>query len=165
MLGGVGLSLQSSDDRYRPKGPLKRVDPARFAVLAAVAARVVPLPGADPVAIAHTVDESIARTHDEAAVEFNQLLGLIESGLAGFLLDGRPRPFTRLSPEAQDGALMAFRDSRLVLRRAGYHALRKLCLAAHYGSDSTWAGVGYPGPPQISEPVSPTPPAANGETK
>ena len=155
-LGGAGLSLWPSDERHRPRKTLQRIEAARFAVLAQVAARVVPLVGADPIAIAHAVDESIALGPEESAADFNKLLGLLESGLAGFLLDGRPRPFTRLVGEAQDAALEAFRDSRFVLRRAGYHALRKLCVAGYYAGEATWADVGYPGPPQISAPIAET---------
>ncbi|MBK6686620.1 MAG: gluconate 2-dehydrogenase subunit 3 family protein [Deltaproteobacteria bacterium] len=138
-------------DRYQPQGNLQCLDPRTFVVLASIAARTVQDPVADPVAIAHAVDRTIALSAPEAASELRQLLNLFESGLAGLLLDGRLRPFTRLTPDRQDQVLAAWRDSRLVLRRAGYTALRKLTLAAHYASPTTWEGVGYPGPPELVE--------------
>ncbi len=138
-------------DRYPPQGNLQCLDPRTFVVLAAIAARTVQDPVADPVAIAHAVDRTLGLAAPEVAVEFVQLLNLFESGLAGLLLDGRLRPFTRLPPEQQDQVLIAWRDSRFVLRRSGYTALRKLTLAAHYASPKTWEGVGYPGPPELVE--------------
>lgn len=151
-VSGVGLSLWPALTRYRPRRALQVLDGVTFNVLAQAAARIVPADG-DPAEIAHRVDETLALGPPEAREDFGKLLKLLESGLAGLVLDGRPRPFTRLPPEKQDAALLAFRDSRLALRRSGYHALRKLCLGGYYASDSTWAAIGYPGPPQISEPV------------
>jgi hypothetical protein len=149
-VGDSALSLYRARRAMRPRRPLQVIHERRFGVLAAAAARVVTVPGADPVEIAHRVDEALARTTPEAGVEFNQLLGLLESALVGMLLDRRrPRAFTELAPSEQDAALSAFRDSRFVLRRSGYNALRKLCTGAYYGLESSWAVVGYPGPPQI----------------
>ena len=136
---------------WRPRRPLVTFDQAGFAVLVAVAARVVQAPGADPVEIAHRVDEGLARAVPELQADLRGLLRLFDNALAGLLLDGRFRPFTRLPPEAQDAVLLAWRDSRFVLRRGGYQALRKLTLAEHYGSPETWASVGYPGPPEIAQ--------------
>ena len=148
--GGLGLGLWPTRYGWRPRGPLKVLNQRQFAVLAAVAARTVRAPGADPQAIAERVDATLAFTTDEAKHDFGQLLLLFENALAGLVLDGRPRPFTRLRPEEQDAVLDAWRDSHMVLRRSGYQALRKLTLAAHYSSPSTWDSCGYAGPPQIS---------------
>jgi hypothetical protein len=148
--GGLGLGLWPSRIGWRSRGPLKVLNERQFAVLAAVAARTVRAPAADPQAIAERVDATLAFTTEEAQNDFRQLLLLFENALAGLVLDGRPRPFTRLRPEEQDAVLDAWRGSHLVLRRSGYQALRKLTLAAHYSSAETWASVGYAGPPQIS---------------
>ncbi len=75
------------------------------------------------------------------------LLGLFENALPGLLFDGAFFPFTRLSPESQDAVLEHWRDSRLALRRTGYNALRRICLAVAYGDESAWAAMGYPPPP------------------
>jgi hypothetical protein len=78
---------------------------------------------------------------------------VLESALAGMIFDGRTKPFTRLSPEAQDAVLAHWRDSRLLVRRTGYQVLRKLTCAAHYAQPTSWASVGYPGPPTLAQPT------------
>jgi hypothetical protein len=152
-LGGAGLHLVPSLVRYRPRRPLEVLDEAGFNVLGHVAACVVDAPGCDPVEVAHLIDRVLSLGAPESAADFRKLLGLLESGLAGLLLDGRPRNFSRLGREAQQAALLCFRDSRLVARRSGYHALRKLCAAAYYSREASWAAIGYPGPPQIELPT------------
>jgi hypothetical protein len=149
----VGLGLWPSRVRYTPRRALLVLDAANFNVLATAALRAVRAPGVDPIEIAHAVDTVLARGIPEAQDDFRRLLQLLENGLAGLLLDGRPRPFTWLGPEGQDAALYKFRDSAIAARRAGYHSLRRLCLSAYYVGDSTWQGIGYPGPPQISVPT------------
>lgn len=149
----TGLALFPSRKDAIPRGPLKILDPRGFAVLAAVAARAVQAPGVDPVAIAHAVDDVMARQVPEVQHDFRQLLLLFENALSGLLFDGRLRPFTRLSPEGQDAVLAAWRDSRITIRRAGYKTLVKLTQAAHYGQPACWASVGYPGPPQLATPT------------
>jgi hypothetical protein len=151
-LGGAGLHLRPVVRNHRPRGPLHVLDAGEFAVLAAAAARMVLVPGADPVTIAHGVDEALTLGPPESAADFKKLLGLIESALAGLILDGRWESFTRLDAAGQDAVLYHFRDSRLVLRRSGYQALRKLCLGAYYAGESSWSFVGYPGPPDIRLP-------------
>lgn len=151
--GSVGLLAWPSDQRLRPRRPLRALDERQFAVLAAVAARTVGAPGADPIAIAERVDAQMALAPPEARADFGKLLLLFENALAGLVFDGRARPFTRLPPEAQDRVLAHWRDSRLAVRRSGYAALRKLTQAAWYAAPEAWADVGYPGPPQLAVPT------------
>jgi hypothetical protein len=158
LLGGAllavgGLGLWPSTRRFASRRPLKLFDERRFAIVAAIAARTVHAPGADPVEIAHRVDDTLNSATPDVQGDFKQLLLLFDNALAGLVLDGHLRPFTALSGEEQDAVLLAWRDSRLVLRRGGYHALRKLTLAAHYSQPSTWSSVGYPGPPTLSVPT------------
>jgi hypothetical protein len=150
-VSGTGLALFPSRRAHVPRRPLLHLDELEFAILAAVAARVIAVPGADPVAIAHDCDAVLDLNAPESRADVKRLLRLLENGLAGLLLDARPSNFTRLDGAAQDAALYAFRDSRLVARRSGYHALKKLCAASFYSHDSTWSAIGYPGPPTIPE--------------
>jgi long-chain-alcohol oxidase len=64
--------------------------------------------------------------------------------LAGLALSG----FTRRGPHERERALLAWCDSRLTLRRAGFQALRKGLLTIAYTLPGTpaWARIGYPGP-------------------
>lgn len=149
VLGGAGLALQPGRRAFAPTRALGVLDDRGFQVMAAIAARVVTLPGVDPAAIAHGVDENLARAVPEARADLARVLGLFENALPGLLLDGRTRPFTQLDPAAQDRVLEAWRDSRLVLRRGAYHALRKLCLGTAYADPAAWRAVHYPGPPLL----------------
>jgi long-chain-alcohol oxidase len=56
--------------------------------------------------------------------------------------------FTRLRGERRERALLAWCDSRLALRRAGFQALRKGLLTIAYTQPGTpaWERIGYPGP-------------------
>lgn len=152
-VGGVGLGLRSTVTRA-PRRPLKTLDERQFSVLAAVADRVMPgdgdeLPSAWALEVPEKVDGVLATVHPADAAEMGQLLLLLESALAGFVLDGRPRTFTASSPEQQDAALGDWRASRIGVRRTGFRALQKTILAAYYGSPETWEAVGYPGPPDF----------------
>jgi len=145
-LGGVGLGLWPGQEIAAPLRSLKILEPKAFQVLVAAATRIVVAPGADPVQIAHTVDESLTYAVPEAKKDFNGLLLLLENALAGLVLDGRPVPFTRVGGEAQDEVLLAWRDSALTVRRCGYHALRKICLAAHWSQEASFASLPYAPP-------------------
>jgi hypothetical protein len=88
----------------------------------------------------------LRRAPPEAQTDFNRLLALFENALPGLLLDGRALPFTRLSAASQDRVLRSWRDSRLALRRSGYHALRTICIATAYADESTWPAIAYAPP-------------------
>jgi hypothetical protein len=152
-VGGTGLALWPSERRARPRRALRALDERQFAIVATIAGRTVTAPGADHVAVAERVDELAALMVPESRAELKQLVMLFENGLAGMIFDMRPRPFTRLSPEEQDAALLAWRNSRFAVRRRGYQVLRRLTQAAHYGAPGGWAITGYPGPPQLSVPT------------
>ncbi len=147
LLGGGGtLALLPSKSNGAPTEPLLALNASAFNVLVAVAARVVTAKGADPIAIAQGVDKVLSTAVVETRADINNLLGLFENALPAFLFDARVTPFTRLDPDAQDRVLEAWRNSRLIVRRTGYHALRKLCLATWYGSEASWAPIGYAPP-------------------
>jgi hypothetical protein len=146
---GVGLGLWPSRVDVQPQRPLRVLDQRELAILVAVASRMVTAKGANPLEIAHKIDSAFAVAVPEVQRDFKRLLQLLENALVGALLEGRPRPFTRLDPPGQDGVLDAWRRSRLALRRSGYQALRKLTAAVHYMDPAAWAAIGYPGPPQL----------------
>lgn len=149
--GGTALALRPGAAVATPRGPLHVVSARGFPVLVAVAARVLHGSSADPVAVAHAVDVALLRTHDEGQRDFDRVLLLFENALPGLLLRGDATPFTAMAPDAQDRALIAWRDSRLALLRGAYHAMRKLCLGAHYATPSSWSDMGYPGPMMVKE--------------
>ena len=135
LFGGGGLALYPTRHLGSPTKALRVLDDRGFQVV---------------VVLAERVDESLARTPPEAQADLNNLLGLFENALPGFLFDGRATPFTRLDGPAQDRVLASWRDSRLALRRSGYHALRRLCLGAYYGDERAWPSIHYGGPPSVN---------------
>ncbi len=152
VLGGGGLALYPTLDTGGPLRPLHVLSPRSFHVLVAIARRVVVAPDADPIAIAHGADDALRSVPAEVQSDINSLLGLFETALARLVLDARPVPFTRLSPAAQDEALLRWRDSHLTIRRTGYQALRKLVLSSHYAQPSSWPSAHYPGPTPVGAP-------------
>jgi hypothetical protein len=151
--GAIGHGAWPTERRYKPRKPPRAIDERQFAVLAAIASRTVIAPGADPITIAERVDAQMANEPPEIRGDFGKLLMLFDNALAGLVFDGRPKPFTHLSPEAQDAVLANWSESRLAIRRSGYATLRKLTQAVHYAAPEAWADTGYPGPPQLVVPT------------
>ncbi len=146
LLGGAtGLALRGGAT-IAPLRPLQSIEPRAFPILVAVAARVLDGTDADPIAVAHGVDIALMRTNDEGRRDFSRVLMLFENALPGLLLRGSVTPFTAMTPEQQDRALIAWRDSPLALLRGAYHALRKLSLGAFYATPASWKWSGYAGP-------------------
>ena len=58
-------------------------------------------------------------------------------------------PVVESSRDELAAFLLRWRASRFDLQRASYHALTQLIQAAWYGNPSSWAAIGYPGPPQM----------------
>lgn len=146
VVGGGTLLATRPAKGPEARAPLASIPARAFPVLVAVAARVLDGTGADPVAIAHAVDAALQRTNHESRRDFGRVLLLFENALPGLLLRGDPTPFTSMTPQAQDEALVAWRDSKLALLRGAHHAMRKLCLGAHYATPAAWAHLGYAGP-------------------
>jgi hypothetical protein len=156
--GAVPLALRSTRLGAPPRRPLALLSPDEHAVIAAVAARIVPGAGADarwPTAealdCAGKIDALMARVHPEVGADFRKLLHLFENALFGLVISGSPRPFTRATAAEQDARLDAWRRSRVALLRSGYLALKRLVQATYYSSPEVYALVGYPGPPVVPQ--------------
>lgn len=152
---GSGLALYSGQQIAAPRGPLFVLSPSSFQTLVAFARRVVTVRGADALSIAHGLDGLLRFAPPEVGADLDGALKLLESAAAGLLLDGRLVPFTRMGGPAQDAAILAWRDSNLGARRAGYQALRKLCFAVHYAEESSWAALGYAVPTGLNRAAYP----------
>lgn len=148
--GGAGLALAPTKEQATPAGPLLALEPRGFQVLVAVAKRVLPA-GADAASVAQQVDSLLSRAAPESQKDFGRLLMLFENALPGLLFDGHVLPFTRLSPESQDAVLLRWRDSKLTLRRTGYQALRRICLAVFYADEASWPALGYHPPSDLNK--------------
>ncbi|OGQ12024.1 MAG: hypothetical protein A2138_21560 [Deltaproteobacteria bacterium RBG_16_71_12] len=151
--GGTTIALLPGDRSVRPRTPLAALTDAQFAVLAAVAARVMARTTADPVTIAHSVDSALRFAPPEVQHDLGLALGLLDNALVALITGRRPAPFTQLDEAAQDAAFHAWGGSRLALLRSAYQGLRKLCLAAHYATPAAAAALGYV--PSIAKPEPP----------
>jgi hypothetical protein len=152
LLGGGGLlALRPGRSATLPKEGLKVLDHREYALVQAVADRMIPqlpeLPRPE-VDVGARVDGIIAGLSPSAQRELKQLFGLFDNALFGFLFGGQTRPFTLLEPADQDEVLGQWRDSRLAVRRTGFAALRGLVMGAFYSAPAAWPLVGYPGPPE-----------------
>jgi hypothetical protein len=154
--GGTGIALRSTRMGNPAQGPLRLLSPEEHAVMAAIAARVVPgegapagWPSAEALDCAGKVDRLLATAHPTVGLEFKRLLRLFENGLVGLFTSGHPTPFTRLGPAEQDARLEAWRRSGVALLRSGYTALVRLANATYYSSPQVYSLVGYPGPPEV----------------
>jgi hypothetical protein len=156
--GTLPFAFRTTAIGQRPRRELRLLSLEEYAVLAAIAARVVPGDGADArwpraeaVDVAGKVDALLATVHPDVGSDFRRLLRLFESGFLGTFVAGSPRPFTRAAPAEQDARIEAWRRSRLAVLRSGYQALKRLALAAYYSSPEVYARIGYPGPPVVPQ--------------
>ncbi len=154
VLGGAGLALRRTVLREGPAARLKTFTPKEFSIFAAIADRVCPpggdgAPGATALEVARKADLVVSTLDEPTRKEFKLLLHVFDNGLAGFLFEGRLRPFTQLSPAEQDRSLASWGRSRLAFRRTGYEAVKRLAGALYYADERTWTRIGYPGPPDV----------------
>ncbi len=149
-LGGLGVGLQTTVFR-EPRKKLKKLSAVEFSVLAAMVDRLHPgadgLPSGWELHVPERLDEKLWTLHPADAHDVKTALRFIENAIAGALLDGRLRPFTRLDAAGQDEALECWRTSRLDTRRTAFKALKGLAGVIYWSDPRTYAFVGYPGPP------------------
>jgi hypothetical protein len=158
LAGTLPFAFRSTALGRPPRRPLRLLSVEEHAVLAAVAARIVPgdgagadWPSAETIDCAGKVDALLATVHPDAGKDFRRLLRLFESGFIGTFMAASPRPFTRAGAPEQDARLEAWRRSRLAVMRSGYQALKRLTEAAYYSSPEVYPRVGYPGPPVVPQ--------------
>lgn len=147
--GGLGwLALRPSLEVPLPAGGLAVLAPLEYSVLTAVAQRLLPRREGFPILdVAAACDVILTKVDDTARRETRQLINIFENAALGLVFGLRLTPFTRLGPQEQDAVLREWRDSRLLIRRTGWLALRSLIMAGYFASRQTWPAVGYPGPP------------------
>lgn len=160
LLGGAGfLATRGTKTIPLPKNGLKVLSEREYAVMAAIAARMVRprknFPTVEEVSLAEACDLVIARADSGVQKELKQLIGLFENALANAVFDRRFQPFTEMSGEAQDAVLHDWETSALLIRRTGFNALRTIAIAAYYGNPKTWGAVGYAGPPPLHDSNAP----------
>jgi hypothetical protein len=104
-------------------------------------------PGLEQIDVAAKADAFLAPLPPGDAKDLKQLLALFDNALFSVATGGPAKPFTEMTAEQQDAHLHAWQTSRLAVRRTGFQAMKRLCAAIYFGDPSTFASVGYPGPP------------------
>ena len=158
LAGSLPFAFRTTAIGRGPRRALRLLSLEEHAVLAAVAARLVPgdgapagWPTAEAADCAGKIDALMATVHPDVGSDFRRLLRMFESGFVGTFVAGSPRPFTRATPAEQDARLEAWRRSRVTVLRSGYQALKRLAHAAYYSAPEVYARVGYPGPPEVPQ--------------
>lgn len=133
-----------------PSEPLRYFSAREYAIFTAVAEAMVEVPKGVPdvhdAKVALKADQFMARNIPDAQHDVHQLLSLFDNALAGFVLCGSLRPFSRMSLEGRRAYLAKWQDHPIGLIRAGFVALKKLSMSCYYASPETWSSIGYPGP-------------------
>lgn len=156
-VGGAGfLALRSGKRVPLPSEPLQVLDATTYAVVHAIASRMIQpragWPTIDDLEVPLTFDRILRGTDPTAQAEVKQLLGLFENALANLAFGGRTRPFTALEPDEQDAVLTEWQKSSLEVRRTGFQAVRTLIMGSYYSSPKCWGAIRYPGPPGEARP-------------
>ena len=158
LVGGAGLGLSSSTVRTPPPG-LKVLSARSWTVLDAISDVMCPggegRPTAGELGVAALVDAQLSTMHPADAADFNRVLLLLDNALVGLIFDGRPRHFADAPSDVRAQILASWRDSRLLVRRQAYKALRGLVMATYWAQPGTYGWSGYPGPPDFGQSRAP----------
>lgn len=141
--------------RRRPRPGLRVLDETEASILSAVATTVLAIepgaPTAGDVDVVGRVDALLARSPVPVQREFARLLHLFENGTTGLITATGWTSFTAAGPASREARLRAWQTSRIALFRTGFQAMKRLCGACYYSSPTSWAAIGYPGPPDVLE--------------
>lgn len=92
------------------------------------------------------VGTATAALAPSAQSELAQLFALLASAPGRVLLARVDAPWPAAALAEVSAFLSAWRHHPIALFRSGYAALHDLVLAGHYADESSWPGIGYPGP-------------------
>jgi len=112
--------------------------------------------------VAQVVAETLAVESPETRTQFKQLLGLLQSPIAGALLMGRPQSFAQAPLAAREAALRRMSVSSVPTLRQGFQAVKRLAAFIFYsapvadGVNPNWSAIGYtPATPPASDQAPP----------
>lgn len=147
---GIGSLLPAGCTRY-PKPPthLRFLDPREYAIINAVAERLLGAAGAigsepNQIDVGANVDAAVAAWDNEAQGQLRTMLRVFEHGT--YLFDLRRKRFTRLTVAEQDQYLAGWMNSTLGVRRVVFRALKLLVAVGFYREPLAWTRIGYDGP-------------------
>jgi len=82
--------------------------------------------------------------------EVEQLFSVLRFAPSRLAFTGLWQPIEEAPPEEIAAFFTRWRHSRFEIQRAGYQALTQLVQASWYDNPTSWAAIGYPGPPKLS---------------
>ncbi len=150
VLLGIGSLLPAGCSRYpKPAAPLRFFDPREYAIMNAVAERLLGVEGTigsepDHIDVGANVDSLVVEWDAEALGQLRTMLRVFEHGT--YLFDLRRKRFTRLTAAKQDEYLAGWMNSTLGVRRVVFRALKLLVASGFYREPRAWAPIGYDGP-------------------
>lgn len=147
-LAGAGLvaTVTGRDPVADRERVLRAVAPA---ILAGAMAADGPARAADLERALAGTRQAVGLLPPAVRADLDQLFGLLAAAPTRIALAGVRETWESVSPERAAEFLAHWRDHRVTLFRAGYQALRDLVLSAWYADAANWAGIGYPGPPEL----------------
>jgi hypothetical protein len=95
-------------------------------------------------------DRSVSGLSPSVQQEVDQLFSLLRFAPVRIALTGLWSPVESSTPEEIAAFLTRWRHSRFGIQRAGYQALTQLIQASWYDNPTSWAAIGYPGPPSLA---------------
>ncbi|HVA34063.1 MAG TPA: hypothetical protein VNG31_07925 [Candidatus Baltobacteraceae bacterium] len=101
------------------------------------------------VQVVRGVDVAAAGLPPGVQAEIGQLFGLLDFPVTRALAAGVWHSWSGASSADVSAFLTRWRFSGIVLFRSGYQALHQLVMASWYGNSTSWAAIGYPGPPVL----------------
>jgi hypothetical protein len=99
--------------------------------------------------IVEAFDRAVSGLSASVQKEVDELFTLLRFAPVRLMFTGLWSPLEESTPEDIADFLTRWRHSRFDIQRAGYQALTQLLQAAWYGNPASWAGIGYPGAPQV----------------
>ena len=150
VLLGVGSVLPAGCRSYpKPAVPLRFFNPREYAIMNAVAERLLGVigrigSGVGHIDVAARVDAAVAQWETDAQRQLRTMLRIFEHGT--YLFDLQRKRFTRLDAVQQDQYLAGWMNSTLGARRIVFRALKSLAAIGFYEDPRTWARLRYDGP-------------------
>ena len=101
--------------------------------------------------VVEAFDRAVSGLSPAIQDEIGDLLGVLRFGPTRLALTGLWAPLETSTGAEIAQFLSRWRASRFDLMRAGYQALTQLIQASWYDNPTSWAAIGYPGPPALGD--------------
>ena len=100
--------------------------------------------------VVEAFDRAVSGLAPAVQREVDQLFSVLRFPPSRLAFTGLWSPVEESSAEEIAAFLTRWRHSRFEIQRAGYQALTQLIQAAWYDNPTSWAAIGYPGPPKVA---------------